>query len=315
MKKKLNYAPRVESLESRKLMAGDVAVALEGSFLRIEGDALSNQIAIVQNAAGDVIVSGQTGTRINGLPAVRFVRPQLESLSIEMADGNDTVSIQGVRTTNDFFADLGAGDDRLTSALANPVSIGANMFMQGGLGTDTVSLAGTAIAGDANIDGGLGVMNATLNGARVDGFMTMLGDDANDVITLNNSTAGLGVSIETKGGSDRVSITGLNAFGLHVNTDSNGAIGVDQVTMNRVTTREDIGVFTGAGNDIVRMTDVQSGKAITVSLDEGNDRLIATRVRGATDVVLEGGAGVDTLENFGIQGGIKREIKEFELLR
>ncbi len=44
---------------------------------------------------------------------------------------------------------------------------------------------------------------------------------------------------------------------------------------------------------VVRMTNVTSGKSIKASLDEGNDRLIATRVRAAEDAVFEGRTGVD----------------------
>ena len=43
---KAMYTPRVETLEGRRLMAGDVAVALEGSLLRVEGDNLDNQVTI-----------------------------------------------------------------------------------------------------------------------------------------------------------------------------------------------------------------------------------------------------------------------------
>ena len=94
----------------------------------------------------------------------------------------------------------------------------------------------------------------------------------------------------------------------------NAAIGADQVTMNKIRLIEDLGVFTGAGNDIVRLTDVSSGKA-SVSLDEGNDRLIATNVSAVTDLIFEGGAGFDILENLGISAGIWREFKEFESIR
>jgi hypothetical protein len=87
---------------------------------------------------------------------------------------------------------------------------------------------------------------------------------------------------------------------------------LDQVTLNRVTKVEDLGIFTGAGNDVVRLTDVTSGKSIVTSLDQGNDRLIATRVRAAVDAIFEGGAGLDTLENFGIFAGVTRDLLEFE---
>lgn len=43
-KKARNYRPNLESLEARKLMAGDVVAALEGSFLRVEGDNFGNQV-------------------------------------------------------------------------------------------------------------------------------------------------------------------------------------------------------------------------------------------------------------------------------
>ncbi|MCU0713951.1 MAG: hypothetical protein MUC43_17975, partial [Pirellula sp.] len=63
-----------ESLERRALMAGDVFVAIEGELLRVEGDNLANQVTLAQTSTGDLVVSGQNGTTINGLPSVRFAR-------------------------------------------------------------------------------------------------------------------------------------------------------------------------------------------------------------------------------------------------
>ena len=310
-----HFRPSLESLEGRKLMAGDVVAALEGSFLRVEGDNLDNQITISQTLQGDVIVAGQNGTRINGLTAVRFVRPQLNAMEVRMEGGQDLVSLRGLTIANDLFVDLGAGNDRLTTPTTSPVTVGANAMLMGSEGNDTVQLSALTVREDLMIDGGLGALNASLNGVNVEKALSVFGDDAVDVITVNNSRADLGMSIETKGAADRVSLTDVTAFALSVNTDANGSIGADQVNLTRVTTQEDLGIFTGAGNDVVRMTDTRSNKSIVVSLDDGDDRLVATRVSAAVDAIFEGGAGFDILDNFGITAGITRDLKEFEVIR
>ncbi len=309
--RKINF----ESLEQRQLMAGDVVAALEGSLLKVEGDNFDNQIAITRTVTGDIVIAGQNGTLINGLPSVRYPRVQLNAMEVRMEGGNDTVTLRSLQVANDLFVDLGAGNDRLTAPAAAPSTIGANMAVMGSEGNDVVQLAGITVREDLSIDGGLGVLNASVSNASVDKVMSIIGDEANDIVSIVGTRVGLDLKLETKGGSDRVTLTDVAAFQLSINTDANGAVGVDQVTLNRVSTVEDLGIFTGAGNDVVRMTDVTSGKSITVSLDEGNDRLIATRVRAAEDAVFEGGAGVDTLENYGISAGIKREFKEFEIIR
>lgn len=302
----------VESLERRELMAGDVIAALEGGLLVVEGDQFGNQIAIARTATGDVVVSGQNGTLINGLPAVRFPRVELNAVDIRMEGGNDIVAIRNLQVATDLNVDLGAGNDRLTSPAAAPSTIGGNMSILGNEGNDIVQLAAITVRENLSVDGGLGSLNASINNSTIDKIMSIVGDEADDIVSVTGSSIGLDLLIETKGGSDRVTLTDLGAFQVSINTDSNGSVGLDQVTLNRVTTVEDLGIFTGAGNDVVRLTDVTSGKSIVTSLDEGNDRLIATRVRAAVDAIFEGGAGLDTLENFGIFAGVTRDWKEFE---
>ena len=305
----------VESLERRELMAGDVIAALEGGLLVVEGDQFGNQIAIARTATGDVVVSGQNGTLINGLPAVRFPRVELNAVDIRMEGGNDIVAIRNLQVATDLNVDLGAGNDRLTSPAAAPSTIGGNMSILGNEGNDIVQLAAMTVRENLSVDGGLGSLNASINNSTIDKIMSIVGDEADDIVSVTGSSIGLDLLIETKGGSDRVTLTDLGAFQVSINTDSNGSVGLDQVTLNRVTTVEDLGIFTGAGNDVVRLTDVTSGKSIVTSLDEGNDRLIATRVRAAVDAIFEGGAGLDTLENFGIFAGVTRDLKEFETVR
>jgi hypothetical protein len=312
-RKRINRLAKLESLERRQQMAGDVSALLEGQLLKIEGDNLSNQVVVAQNALGHVTVTGQNGTRINGQTAIRFLNPQLNAMEIRMEGGDDAVTLRGLQLTNDLFANLGAGNDLLTTVATSPVRVGANAQIEGGEGTDTIRLSGISTSEDLYIDGGLGVLNASLTAANVDKALTIIGDEANDIVTLSQVSVGDSLSIETKGGADRVSLTDAFAFKLSINTDANG-VGADQVNLTRVTALEDIGIFTGAGNDVARLTDVQSGKSLVVSTDSGNDRVVATRVTVAEDAIFEGGAGVDRLEDYGIFAGVKKEIKEFESL-
>lgn len=301
----------IEALEGRSLMAGDVFAAVEGSLLLVEGDNLDNQVTIAQTAAGDVVVSGQNGTTINGLPSVRFVRPALNAAEVRLGSGNDTVVLRGVQLTNDLFVDLGAGNDRLTTVAAAPVTVGANASIYGESGNDTVVLNSLTVREDLFIDGGIGALAATVTAATIDKSLSITGDEANDTINVNNSFVGLNTAIETKGGSDTVRVSQLQAFSLSINTDSNGAIGRDVVNITDAAVVEDIRIFTGAGDDVVRMTNTSSNK-VTVSLDEGSDRLEANNVAAATDIVFEGGAGFDTLLAVDVLAGIFRDYKEFE---
>lgn len=296
-------------------MANNVAARVEGSLLVVAGDTAGNQIVISRNAAGDVIVAGQNGTLVNGKPSERFARLQLNAAEILMGGGNDVVTLRGLQIANDLFLNLGDGADRVISPAAAPITVGNNLSIEGGSGDDIVRLEGTTVGSDAYIDGGIGSLTATVSNMLAGFNVTVISDDANDTFTLTQVAAGGEVSLETKGGSDRVSLTGVSALLLGISTDANALVGADRVTMLEVTTIEDIGVFTGPGVDIVQMVDVAAGKNITVSADEGNDTVSGTAVSAGVDAVFEGGAGVDIFEDFGITGGTKKDVKEFEVFR
>jgi hypothetical protein len=191
--------------------------------------------------------------------------------------------------------------------------VGGNVAIEGGAGNDIVRTEGMIVGLDYYLGGGLGVLNATAINLVVGFNVSIIGDEANDLITLSRVAAGGDVLIESKGGSDSVTLTTVSALLLGVNTDANAIAGADRVSLDGVTTVEDIGIFTGPGNDIVQMLNVQSGKNMTVSADIGNDRVSGAAVEVVLDAVFEGGAGTDTFEDFGITGGVKKDVKEFEI--
>ncbi len=295
---------------SGNAMANRVQATVEGSLLVIAGDNAANQIVISRNTAGDVIVTGQNGTLVNGVASARFPRLQLNAAEILMGGGNDVLTLRGLQIANDLFVNLGDGADRLTVPGAAPIVVGANLSIEGAAGNDTVRIEGTVVGQDLYVDGGIGTLSATVINTTVGFNVSVIGDDANDTVALTTLAAGGEVSVETKGGADQVTLTTVEALLLAVSTD----FGADRVTMAEVTTLEDIGVFTGTGNDIVQLMDVAAGKNLIVSLDSDTDKVTGMNVSAGYDAIFEGGAGSDTFEDYGITGGTKLEIKEFEIL-
>ena len=319
MKKLIGFGIRsiigiaVAGLCSGSAWANNVGARVEGALLVVAGDNAGNQISIARTAAGNVVVSGQNGTLVNGRASVSFARLRLNAAEIRMGGGNDVVTLTGLQIANDLYVDLGAGADRLATPAAGQVVVGGNVAIEGGAGNDIVRTEGMMVGLDYYLDGGIGVLNATAINSVVGFNVSIIGDEANDLVTLTRVAAGGDVLIESKGGSDRVTLTTVSALLLGVNTDANAIVGADLVSLDGVTTVEDIGIFTGPGNDVVRMLNVQAGKNMTVSADIGNDRVSGAAVEVALDAVSEGGAGTDTFEDFGITGGVKKDVKEFEV--
>lgn len=288
--------------------ANQVAARLEGSLLVITGDNLGNQIVVSQNAANDVTIRGVNGTRVNGLPSVVFRRAALQQAEILMEGGNDIVTFSNFAVSNDLFINLGAGNDAVRTGAA-PSSIGVGLSIEGGTGTDTISLSGWQTGGDLFIDGQGGILRTTLTNTTILGAFAAIGGEANDQVTMTGCTVGLDASLQLGKGADVVSVTDLMAFSFWAATDE----GADRVTVAQTAVLEDFGIFTGTENDVVNLSDVDSGKNVYVGTDLGADQVVATRVAAELDAVFEGGAGVDSLADRGIFGGVKVEIKEFEI--
>lgn len=288
--------------------ANNVQVALEGELLVVRGDNLGNQFSIARNAGGDVIVTGQNGTRINQRPSVRFPRAILNSVEINTFGGDDIVTVNNLAIANDLYVNLGDGNDRLQAG-SSPSIIGNNAAIEGGAGNETVRLSGWEIGSDLYVDGQAGSLSATLSGLKVGFSLSTIGDASRDVVTISNSLVGGVIAADTKGGNDAVAVSNTLALGFEINTD----MGNDTVQLTGVESLEDIGIYTGTQSDTVTLTDVSAGKNITSSLDEGDDKFTGTRVIASLDAVFEGGFGTDTFTDLGVLGGTKTDVKEFEI--
>ena len=168
----------VESLEPRKLLAGNVTVTpnMLGSDV-IVGDGEANAFLIEANAEGRPQVIGIDGTTINGgSDPVPLLAPT-ESYRINLGDGDDEliIDVDDISFDPTFSIDAEDGDD---SVLIRGDRVDSVNF-DGGLGRDWLGLHDTTIAGtrgtssgdlDANGGGGrdtLDIRNTTVSGNLV----------------------------------------------------------------------------------------------------------------------------------------------------
>ncbi len=288
--------------------ANNVEANREGSLITVRGDSAGNDIIILRDGRGGVVVRGQNGTTVNGGPSVRFSNIDLNQLDIRMFEGADTVRLSNLEINNDLFVNLGPGTDRLFST-AQPCFIGANVAIEGESGNEIIRLYGMTIGQDLAINSQVGTSNVELRDLTVGLGLTVIGDNLQDTVSLLRCDVGDTTSIETKEGNDQVSVLDHVGFDLFVSTDK----GSDGVTLDNVLTDEDIGVFTGEQNDTAVFTDVTSGKNINVAMDTGNDIFVGTNVFAEFDAVFIGGNSTDTFNDNGVAGGEETNIIEFEI--
>ena len=138
---------RIESLESRSMMAGNVIAHLApdrfgtDSILVVEGDNQANQIRIVQDTGGHARIEGLAGTTVNGMAAdeVFFAGSQFSQVQVRLGNGDDNLAYEfaGDSTLPAILIDMGRGDDTVT-VLAHTMS--RLLQIDTGQGDDNVTM-------------------------------------------------------------------------------------------------------------------------------------------------------------------------------
>jgi hypothetical protein len=157
-----------EVLEARDNPAGNVNAFFSGATLNLIGDAADNQIAVAQNSAGELVVTGLNGTTINRQSSINLGRVQLDGLWVNLGDGNDSVDVTGVAVTRGVAIEGGNGNDAIT--LSN---VGAQtVSISGGAGDDGVTFNAVAASQGVKILGGPGADTFTNNGTTTPRLFT-----------------------------------------------------------------------------------------------------------------------------------------------
>jgi hypothetical protein len=191
----------LESLENRRLLAGNVTAALVGGTLVITGDNKANDFQVIAGFS-DTTVVGLNGTRINGNgPAVFGGFPDLR---IDTGNGDDKVDLIDIYGFGGQDANVATGngqDTVIIRALAIDSSIGT-LNIDTGNGDDLVDISNTTL-GDANIRLGNGDDTLKLSGDIVFvGTVVADGGHGNDTldqsgVTSFSGTPGTPLNFET----------------------------------------------------------------------------------------------------------------------
>jgi hypothetical protein len=282
----------LENLESREVLAGNVAVTLSNGTLRVVGDNQANVISIVQQPNGRFNVIAEDGETITGPTTNLLVR----NIRAEMRGGDDVLTIGGE----------GVGGVPL------PAQVLGSTRVYGGNGSDilNVNVVGR-LAGQYPIP----AQEVVVEG---DDLMTQYGDfNQDDTVTLTN-TAAVTVTVNTQAGDDIVTLTNVLSLTTNVNTGVlftlNGQTDDDFVAIsNFVAGIANINVGTGsnvAGANTVSIETALMGM-LTVSGWEGRDTVQINEALAALSLTVYTYGGNDIVDISDVQTGLTQDDYQY----
>jgi hypothetical protein len=232
---------RIEALESRAMMAGNVTAAVVGGNLLIRGDNQFNDIAITAGPnPGDFLITGNNGTTVNGSSApitesgvtrnvmiafkkagctLKIGDSQDQTLSIPgqlaigAGSGNNTIDLENLQIGGNLNVGLGNGQNTLTvdSVTARAALIGA------GSGGDTVTISNTTVTKEFLVGTGNGSDTVTITGPGADAVMarslSVLTGGGSDVVNLADVDIRRGLLVNLGRGDDTLNLNGGNTVG------------------------------------------------------------------------------------------------------
>jgi hypothetical protein len=273
-----------ERLESRNLMAGDVAVAVINGELVVTGDGLDNAITFTNPVNPEIKGRNDANgipTSINGVPNGAFTYEGLVTgdVRVAMGGGNDRVDLAdefpaaftvlgeagddninvsafGFRTEGLMTVEGGVGNDiirlqaRTFRVGAGPGMLAQSTILRGGDGNDTISLAEFHATNDVVIEGGAGADRLDWSFGRVGGFVGIdMGADYDEINGIHQVNATVG-SFRMGTGTALFILSACNFSGDFALFTDDGA---DFVLINTTRVMGTSYIITGGGGDYVQL--------------------------------------------------------------
>lgn len=317
---------RLESLEQKQMLAGDVTVSIVNGVLTLQGDDLDNQVAVSSGeTAGSFVIRGLDGTMLHlgdaeGASEL-LVEGVRRGLIANMGAGNDTLRINEASFRGNVAINMGEGDDRVTIGVA-PEAVGTATETEG---DSTVDSPSVQIGQNLVIRTGAGDDTVVINDARGRGVLGVSTGEGNDTVRLGLASEATeedaevndevlvsfihGVALDLGAGDDGLFVNQLRTGGFH----ANGGAGADTMRINGVKTHA-MNISGGRGEeaDSVVLNDVAT-RLLTVQLGAGDDSLTLSGVK-AQLALLHGGIGeADTLTLLGENLIRHRRVAGFEI--
>lgn len=268
---------RVESLEDRRMLAGnvDVVVTVDGD-LTATGDSLDNEFVIERIVTGVIRVQGLNGTTIT-----------FESMTAASHDlSNEFIDPQGI--DRDVVIDTGEGNDSVTF---NALNVGRDFMATTLGGNDTVIVENADVADDLSILTGSGHDNMQIRFSDVTGDASLVGSSGDEYTYIDSLF--LSTALTFDGGS------GDDTFVGYFLEEFNATYPVD-VTLNG-----------GADNDSLSLTGTTINGSTTIDGGNGDDTIYDSESALGGNLVIEGGDGVEdvTVQNGSVFGDLAIHVR------
>lgn len=325
-----NRTVRFESLEDRKLMAGNITASVVNEELVLTGDGLGNAVEVHQTALNLYKVKGVDGKTINGksdksfsfkagivvdlkggddkfeIGGVLFADDVDGRLKIDMGAGKDTVNIGRAAVDGETTINTGTEDDKVSvfGASLNKLTVntgsGSDLYdtfaSNSALTTINMEAGNDKFFGSSNwanlkLDTGIGDDTVDFFLATSPGSIDILTGANNDQVTLQATIANA-VTLDTAAGEDKVIFKGgLKANTASIKTGSEN----DRVEFDFATMQNALTVDTADGIDTVVATDTTFEKAFTLKTGLGDDVVELNRSTALKSMNIDTDKGNDTL--------------------
>src|SRR4051794_1672513 len=293
------------------------SASVDGSTLRVAGDAASDKVALFADPTNLVIDVGEDGTA-----DFTFARTAFTAVSVTAGGGDDEVRVQGL-PLDGVTVDGGNGNDTLLGGPAAETLVGGtgNDLIDGNIGADTVSLgAGNDTVqwdpGDGSdvVTGDTGTDTLNFNGSNIGEDLSLVADGTHARFLRNVAAINMDLSaveqfnVRTIGGADTMTVgdlAGTGVRGVNVDLASSGGDrdgAADRVIVNGtdgpdralLSTDQTTGIVEGLSVP-VRATGMETADTVTAALLGGDDTALASAApTGAAQVGVDGGEGTDS---------------------
>ncbi|MBN8601562.1 MAG: hypothetical protein J0M26_11080 [Planctomycetes bacterium] len=288
----------VESLEDRRLLAGNITATFIGGNLVLRGDAADNAVLIAQTSANKISITGKSdsgsATTINGLAGPVVFTGALNSIDADLGGGNDQFLVGNSSSdVNKLNDEILTGRAASFSGLASARTVVRyGISVRGGNGVDSVAIIAD-VGGDVYVDLGANNDGIGIQGSVVKGSVVVDGGagELSNFIIRGTSVSNQ-VVINGGAGVNRVIVGTSSASGLTINTrDSN-----DSVDVTSANIANSIVLNTSGGNDSILVSGTAIGGSLRVNAGFGDDSISIDNASIRLDAIILAGVGNDTVQ-------------------
>ncbi|MCU0980180.1 MAG: hypothetical protein MUF25_13585, partial [Pirellulaceae bacterium] len=302
---------RLESLERRNLLAGDVTAALVAGDLVVFGDEFDNGFTVqpmssspdaAGTVGGGVLITPDATTRINGLdPGVPWrVDDVVSNVHIDARGGQDDVAVVGTEgvVLDNLVVDSGNGSDSLTLQDLH-VTQRVHSVHRGG--NDRLTVLRTTADGDLTVES-LGALTVSAENIRTPYLSIKYQGLAGARSSVSVAESSLAVMTVVGGGAADVRVTGTQATDMFIKLDSsrdrtarssvslhdNDCDGVLDISTLGTT---DVAVSSSRASDMFLKVDGSPNRTARSSVsvqDNDCDGVLDVSTRGTADVRVGG---------------------------